>query len=186
MRTFIAIEIPAEIRAALAALQIDLRRAKADVGWTKPDNIHLTLQFLGEIEEQRISEIADVLAGCAGQFQAFTLRLNGVGVFPNARQPRVLWAGLSGEVETLLAMQRDLAARLSAIGIKGDGKAFHPHLTIGRVKSNRNARELVAQADLSSLPALPFAVHEIALVKSELLPAGARYTALARASLPIQ
>lgn len=181
MRAFIAIEIPEEIKTALTRLQNDLRRAKAEVSWTKPENIHLTLKFLGEIEESQASEIAQACA--AAEFQSFTLSLNGAGVFPNARQPRVLWAGLAGEIETLTAMQRRLEDRLAAIGVEGDEKAFRPHLTIGRVKSNRNAREIVARAEAYSLPALSFDVREIVLMKSELHPAGARYTALAKAYL---
>jgi len=183
MRAFIAIEIPSEIKSALAALQAELRRAGADVNWTKPESLHLTLNFLGEVDERLIKEVEKVCLETAPEFQPFTLRLNGAGVFPNSRQPRVLWAGLSGEVEKTVEMRKRLDEKLAPFGFERDEKKFHPHLTIGRVKSNRKTRELLALADSYQLPALSFEVSEIVLMKSELHPAGARYTPMARASL---
>lgn len=183
MRTFIAIEIPPEVKTALAALQDELRHAGAEVSWTKPDNIHLTLKFLGEVEAQRIVTIEQACAATAAECAPFELRLAGTGVFPDARRPRVLWAGLDGDVENARRMQMRLDERLSAAGFAREEKAFQLHLTIGRVKSNRNARQLVALADAHALPALSFTVREIVLMKSELHPAGARYTPLARAPL---
>src|SRR5688572_6735852 len=118
MRTFIAIEIPAEIKSVLAALQAELRRAGADVSWTKPENLHLTLNFLGEVDERLIVEVKKTCVDLAAEFQPFTLMLNDTGVFPNARQPRILWAGLSGEVENIAEMHRRLDERLELIGFK--------------------------------------------------------------------
>jgi 2'-5' RNA ligase len=183
MRTFIAIEIPAEIKTALTRLQTELRRAGADVSWTRPENIHLTLKFLGEIEERLVNEIQKTCIETAAEFQPFTLDLNNTGVFPNVRQPRVLWAGLSGEIEKALEIQRRLDERLMAIGFDGEEKPFRPHLTIGRVKSNRKTRELLALADSYQLPRLSFDVKEIVVMKSELVPAGARYAILAKAEM---
>ena len=183
MRTFIAIEIPSEVKSALAALQDDLRRAGADVSWTRPENIHLTLRFLGEVDERRVGEVEKVCAASAAEFRPFTLSLNDTGVFPNARQPRVLWAGLAGEIEKAVEMRKRLDDGLALIGFEREGKDFNPHLTIGRVKSNRKTRELLALADARRVPALSFVVTEIVLMKSELHPAGARYTPMAKASL---
>ncbi len=183
MRTFIAIEIPAEIKSALSALQTELRRAGADVNWTRPESIHLTLKFLGEVDERSIGKIENAIISAAAEFQAFTLRLDVTGVFPNSRQPRVLWAGLSGEVETAGELHRRLDEELAPVGFKREEKEFRPHLTVGRLKSNRKSRELIALADSHPLPALSFEVSEIVLMRSELHPAGARYTPLAKASL---
>ncbi|MBO0863016.1 MAG: RNA 2',3'-cyclic phosphodiesterase [Chloracidobacterium sp.] len=183
MRTFIAIEIPSEIRSALEAFQTELRRAGADVSWTKPENLHLTLKFLGEVDEKRIVEVERACVSSAAEFQPFSLSLNDTGFFPNARQPRVLWAGLSGGVENIGAISNRLEERLALIGFKREEKDFHPHLTVGRLKSNKKARELLALADAYRLPALSFAVTEIVLMKSELNPAGAKYTPMAKARL---
>ena len=183
MRTFIAIEIPSEIKSALATLQTELRRAGADVSWTKPENLHLTLKFLGEVDERRIVEIEKACVSLAAEFQPFTLSLDNTGVFPNVRQPRVIWAGLSGEIGNVVEMHRRLDERLALTGFKREEKGFHPHLTIGRIKSNKKTRELIALADMYQLPALSFAVTEIVLMKSELRPAGAEYSPMLKAYL---
>jgi len=183
MRTFIAIDIPSEIKSALAVLQTELRRAGADVSWTKPENIHLTLKFLGEVDERRVGEVEKVCVASAAEFQPFTLSLNDTGVFPNARQPRVLWAGLAGEIEKTVEMRKRLDDGLALIGFEREEKHFRPHLTIGRMKSNRKTRELLALADARQVPALSFVVTEIVLMKSELRPAGAQYTPMAKAPL---
>ena len=183
MRTFIAIEIPPEINSALMDLQTELRRAGADVSWTKPENLHLTLNFLGEVDEKRIVEVERACVSSAAEFQPFTLSLNDTGVFPNARQPRVLWAGLSGEVENVIAIRNRIEEKLALIGFKREEKRFNPHLTVGRLKSNKKARELLALAEAYRLPPLSFVVTEIVLMKSELHPAGAEYTRLAKAYL---
>jgi RNA 2',3'-cyclic 3'-phosphodiesterase len=180
MRTFIAIELPSEIKSALASLQTELRRAGADVSWTRPENIHLTLKFLGEVDERRIGEVEKVCVASATEFQPFTLSLNETGVFPNARQPRILWAGLAGEIEKTVEMRKRLDDGLSLIGFEREEKDFRPHLTIGRVKSNRKIRELLALAGARQVPTLSFVVTEIVLMKSELHPAGARYTPVAK------
>lgn len=183
MRLFIAIEIPHEIKAALAAAQNHLRQIRADVSWTKPENIHLTLKFLGEVEESRLNEIRQVMNDAVSETSFFSLGLQGMGVFPDERQPRVLWAGLTGAIEQLQKLQRRLDGGLRQINLSDGNNDFHPHLTIGRIKSNRNTRELLAEAQQYALPALSFNVSEIVLMKSELHPAGARYTALIRAPL---
>ena len=183
MRTFIAIEIPSEVKSAIAALQDDLRRARADVGWTRPENIHLTLRFLGEVDERRIGEVEKVCVASAAEFKPFTLSLNDIGVFPNARQPRILLAGLAGEIEKAGEMRKRLNDGLALIGFELEEKHFRPHLTIGRVKSNRKTSELLALVDARQVPALSFVVTEIVLMKSELHPAGARYTPIAKVSL---
>src|SRR5262249_2148089 len=183
MRTFIAIEIPSEVKSAFAALQDEVRRAGVDVSWTRPENIHLTLRFLGEVDERRIGEVEKVCVTSAAEFQPFTLSLNDTGVFPNARQPRVLWAGLAGGIAKAAEMGKRLDDGLALIGFEREDKDFNPHLTIGRVKSNRKTRELIALADARRVPALSFVVTEIVLMKSELHPAGARYTPIAKVSL---
>jgi len=183
MRTFIAIGLPGPIKTELAKLQNELRRAQADVSWTKPENLHLTLRFLGEVEEGRLEALKRVCAESAAEFAPFTLRLNGTGVFPNFRQPRVLWAGLAGEIDAAARLQRRLEEGVVSLGFGPEDKPFKPHLTVGRVKSGRNARQVAALAEIADLPALSFEVGEIVLMKSELHAAGARYTPLHKSFL---
>lgn len=183
MRTFIAIEIPEAVKTVLSVMQNELRRAQADINWTKPENIHLTLRFLGEVDEKRLEDVKRSCAEAAAEFAPFTLKLNGAGVFPNFRQPKVLWAGLAGELEIAGKLQRRLEAGLTSLGFAPEDKPFKPHLTIGRVKSPKNARQVAALTEIQTLPDLPFEVQEIVLMKSELHSAGARYTSLAKFSL---
>jgi 2'-5' RNA ligase len=183
MRTFIAIEIPEEVKAAIAAIQDDLRQARAEVSWTKPENIHLTLKFLGEIDESLIEPIESACVETAKEFSAFSLSVNGVGAFPNAHHPRVLWAGLADEVEELKRMQAALDERLVAAGFAREARAFSPHLTFGRVKSSKNNRSLISRLNVYQLPIYSFIAREIILMRSQLHPAGARYTPLKKAQL---
>ncbi len=183
MRVFIGNEISEAIKAELIRLRAELRQAEAEVTWTKPENVHLTLRFLGEIEERRLDELKQLCAETAAEFQPFTLRLKDTGYFPNFRQPRVLWVGLAGEMEVAKQLQKQLDAELIARGFNQEDKPFKPHLTIGRVKSNRNVKALVAKADMYTLPELAFEVGEIVLFKSELRPSGADYTALSKSRM---
>ena len=180
MRTFFAVELPRNVKAEMAHLQTELRRAGADVGWTNPENIHLTLRFLGEIEEGRLNSLKQVCAETVAEFHPFSLCLKETGYFPDFRRPRVLWVGLGGSIEIATQLQNRLEQGLMAFGFDREDKPFKPHLTIGRVKSGKNIKPLVAKADMYRLPELSFEVGEIVLFKSELLPAGARYTALSK------
>ena len=183
MRTFIAIEIPAEVKQALARLQEELRDAPAEVSWTKPENIHLTLKFLGEVEESMLGRVEAAAVEAAAGARPFTLALGGVGAFPNARQPRIIWAGLSGEVEAAARLQVRLDERLAALGFPKEDRPFRPHLTVGRVKSPTGAPALIARAQSYRLPSHSLAVRELVVMRSQLHPAGSRYTPLARIAL---
>jgi 2'-5' RNA ligase len=186
MRTFIAIDIPPTIKMALSAMQVELRRAASDVSWTKPENFHLTLRFLGEVAEKQLPELKRICDETAAAIRPFRLTLNGAGVFPNFRQPRVLWAGLSGEIEAAIKLQALLEAGLVTLSFQPQDFPFKPHLTIGRVKSSKNARQVAALAEIYSLPELSFEVREIVLMKSEFHAAGAHYTVLAKSKLQLE
>jgi len=183
MRTFIAIELPEEIKAEIAALQDELRRARAEVSWTKPENIHLTLKFLGEVEEQSVDRVTKACVEAARTATPFPLNVEEFGAFPSANHPRVLWVGLGGGVEEARRLQSELDERLAGIGFEKDARAFSPHLTIGRVKSPKGAKALFSRARAYPLPALSFTIREIVVMRSQLHPAGARYTPLAKAKL---
>lgn len=183
MRSFVAIELPAEVKRALGALQDDLRAARADVNWVKPENFHLTLKFLGEVEERRIEEVERTCAEAASAARKFDLKLEGVGLLPHRRQPRVVYVAVGGQVGELSELHRAVEEKLGAVGFEKEARAFKPHITMGRVKSPQRARELVALCEAQQLAPREFAVGEIALMRSELHPTGARYTRLGQAAL---
>jgi len=180
MRTFIALEVPSDVISALAALQEDLKSFRADIAWINSNNIHLTLKFLGEVDKQLCTEIQQACLETASKFSPFKLSLNGTGVFPNVRHPRVLWVGLAGETQILGQLQEQIDQRMAEFGFEPEEKDFRPHLTIGRIKSNRNVSELIGRAEGYSLPSLSFHVREILLMKSDLHPEGASYSELAK------
>ncbi len=186
MRTFIAIDIPEAIKKAIADLQSELKRIGADAGWTNLKGIHLTLKFLGEIDEALLPEIANCCRAAVADAELFTLTLDGTGVFPNFRNPRVLWAGLKEETGRLQALQRRLEDELAVIGFKPEDKPFNPHLTVCRLKSLKKSRELIARAEMYDLPAISFEVRDIRVFKSELSPAGAKYTELMKEEITEQ
>ncbi len=184
MRLFIAIELTDEIRAALAAVQRELRRAQADVTWTKPDHQHLTLKFLGEVEAQLVPAITQACQQAVSAIHPFSVSLKDTGAFPHLKQPRVLWIGLERGLAELRELHARLDEHLAPLGFEKDARAFKPHLTLGRVKSMKNVSALVSRLTATRLPTLAFSVGEIVLMHSQLHPAGSIYTPLARVALP--
>lgn len=183
MRVFIAIELPVEIKTELATLQNELRQARADVSWTKPENFHLTLKFLGEVAEPQIADITNACGDAAASVSAFSLRLQNTGVFPNLKQPKVLWVGLTGEDNALQQLHRQVEEHLQALGFAKEARAFKPHLTLGRVKSLTNIAAATAKLLMYPLPEVSFQAHELIVMQSQLHSAGSIYTPLARCGL---
>ncbi|HEX9989716.1 MAG TPA: RNA 2',3'-cyclic phosphodiesterase [Chloroflexia bacterium] len=195
IRTFVAIELPEDVKQALTSAQEELRahmgRAANAIRWVRPESIHLTLQFLGDVAESSIPDIVKALRAASHESKPMSLELSGLGVFPNLRRPRVLWAGLDGTQQALNDLQRlhrTISEELTPLGFKPD-KSFDPHLTLGRVRDTVRPGELAAISDVVSsqsnrlLPRLPFQAGAISLMKSDLQPGGSVYTRLAHLEL---
>ena len=189
LRLFIAIELNAEVRQGLAALQGELKRqlpAKA-VRWTNPEGIHLTLKFLGDTAEDRVPAIAEGMTAAAAAFDPFEVPVAGLGCFPNPHKARVLWVGASEFPRALAGLQRAIDLQMSRLDFPRETRAFSPHLTLGRVNDRISTDERRTLSDLLSKPQADvlgtIAVTETVLFKSDLRPSGAVYTALARARL---
>src|SRR5512143_3510042 len=135
IRTFIAIEIPDSIKAAMADVQKELRKTGADVGWTRPEGVHLTLKFLGPVEAELIPKLAAAVETAIKDEAPLAVEVKGTGVFPSARAPRVVWLGLGGDINVLAGIARKVDAACEGLGFKPDGRPFKPHLTLGRVRS---------------------------------------------------
>jgi len=183
LRAFIAIELPETIQSVLSDMQGEFRKGDTDIRWVRPHGIHLTLKFLGSIKESMVRDITDILQKAAGSSSAFTLTLSGTGVFPNMRSPRVLWVGIE-ESSVLNTLQRDIESGLESLGFGREKRNFTAHLTLGRFKSARGkaavmeALESYAKRTIGS-----FDVESVSLIKSDLGPAGAKYTRLAEIRL---
>lgn len=188
IRAFIAVELNAAARESVARVMSDLRAAAGDgVRWVRPEGVHLTLKFLGDIDTGSVPAISGALDRCAAPSQPFTLILEGVGAFPNLRRPRVVWVGLGRELEPLMELQQSVEGELEALGFARERRAFTPHLTLGRVRDGATQQQLralseaVAGASVERDAHVP--VRELALMKSDLRPTGAVYTQLHAARL---
>jgi 2'-5' RNA ligase len=184
MRTFIAIEIPEEIKRQMTEVQNGLRNSGVDASWPRPEGIHLTLKFLGEVPEAKLPEIMGILRSAAQGTGVFRLEVAGVGAFPNAKAARVVWVGLSGDVEKLNRLQDAVEKGMADIGFARENRAFTPHLTLGRIKYIRS-RDVWLNA-LNGIKDVKFAgfdVRAISLMKSELKRSGAVYTEMGNVEL---
>ena len=184
MRLFIAIELSSEIRKNLGKL-IDLLKTKGEgVKWVNPENIHLTLKFLGETPPSKIQEITDSLKKSAKKFSSFSLSVKGTGCFPSEKKPpRVLWVGVEHN-DYLDEFQKEIEMNLKKIGFPEEGRKFIPHLTLGRVKSPIKLGSI--KEELKKYEEKFFGkvrVNEVVLFQSILKPEGAEYIPLARISL---
>jgi 2'-5' RNA ligase len=180
LRLFCAVELPQEIRAQAARHIAALREAAPGVraSWDREEKLHLTLKFFGNVEEDRIPQLADALARAASLTNPFELVLRGTGVFPPSGLPRVLWLGVADPSGQLVKLHRHVEEECADYGFARERKRFHPHLTIARLRSPEGARKLASLHKSMEFEAAAFNVTEIVLMRSELGPRGSRYTAL--------
>ena len=183
MRSFIAVPLPEECREILEQIQRPLRSLGTDVGWTSVSSIHLTLKFLGEIDPNRVDEIASSLRPAT--VPAFKLRVRGLGAFPNLHSPRVIWCGVEGEIERLSSLQAGVETACEGLGFERETRPFHPHLTLGRVKGKRNLQPLLDHIRIGSELECVFLADCVNIYKSVLMPRGAVYTVLKRIELSV-
>ena len=188
IRAFIAVDIPDDIRAAVAGAQARLKRAHigVKVSWTKPENWHLTLQFLGYVEEATIGRISQSLAVLAEQHTAFDISVRGAGAFPNETSPRVLWVGCDDVDGKLKALGRAVQSEMEQFGFEPEHREFSAHLTLGRVKpapmkSGFPKPDVALTRALDSIKDEVFGVmrvEAIHLFQSQLHPEGSIYSKL--------
>jgi RNA 2',3'-cyclic 3'-phosphodiesterase len=179
IRSFLAIELPDQILNKIGEVQKDLKLSRADVRWVSPEKIHLTLKFFGDIEEARIESIIKAIEELVRKTPPFSLLARGIGAFPQLKNPRVIWMGLVDPKGVLAPFQKEVEARLNEIGFEAEDRAFQPHLTLGRVKSNQRRDELVGTLEKHLEEEFgEFMVDRIILFKSDLRPSGPTYTPL--------
>ncbi len=196
IRAFIAVELSPELRTALATAQTtlkdhlmrELRRLcpSARVQWVRPEAMHVTLKFLGNVTEDALPDIHNAMARVAGACPQFSLAVGHLGVFPDLRAPRVLWVGMSGHVEALVGLAGDLDGALRGLGFSPESKPLQPHLTLARIKErSRDIGRVLAESGLMAQVGRvgDLGVSSLSLIKSDLQPSGARYTRLYEAPL---
>ena len=184
MRTFIAIEFDDAIRQRLVQAQERLREAGCEVRWARAEQMHLTVKFLGEIDPATVGAVAEAMAHAAEAVAPFEVEVAGLGAFPPRGAPRVVWAGVEDPGGHVQQLQARLERRLEPLGFERERRAFHPHLTLGRVKDRHGADRL--RERIEGQPARRFGrqhIEELVLLQSELKPTGAVYTLLRRQGL---
>ncbi len=189
IRSFVAVELGDEVKGRLAEIQRQLKAAvpSGSVRWVQPDSIHLTLKFLGDVPEERIRAIVAALERECAPVTPLTFAVAGAGCFPNARRPNVVWVGVEDSTGQLLALQQAVERALNPLGYPPEGRPFKPHLTLGRANRTASGADLRRVGDLvGGLHVAQLGqvrVAEIVLMRSDLSPAGARYTPLAHIPL---
>ncbi len=188
VRSFIAIELPDELKLGLAQLEAQLKMSKQPwVKWVDPYSIHLTLKFLGSIAVDRISEITRAVEEAIQGISPFHLEVKDLGVFPNLRRVQVAWVGISGEVDKLSQLQRHLKSNLARLGFAPETRPFTPHLTLARLRNRASLDErqkfgqLIASTKFEA--AYTIKVDAISLMRSQLTREGAIYTRISLVKL---
>jgi 2'-5' RNA ligase len=183
VRTFVAVSLPAPLLDKVTRIQRRLRAhpAAQPVRWARPEQLHLTLRFLGNVPRNELTRLGEALSSACAELRAFELGLAELGCFPHSRSPRVVWIGVTGAVTQLDGLERRVEEALRGFGDPAEeARAFHPHLTIGRVKARgdegRRLGDLLARERVPELGAWP--VRQVDLVQSELSPQSARHTVL--------
>lgn len=184
-RVFCAIELPAEVRERVVDHIEQLRKAapSARASWARYEALHITLKFFGEIESQRVAALSKSADRAARRTQSFALGLKNTGSFPPRSPARVLWLGVDDRSGALISLQQALEDECSAEEFVREERGFHPHLTIGRLRSPQGARALTVLHNEMTFPLLEFSVSELLVIRSELGPNGSRYTGLSRHAL---
>jgi len=188
VRSFIAIPVP---RTGLEVLEKVVKRLDSEMGgkvrWVRPRGIHLTLKFMGDIPALTLEQVLETLPQVTASFGPFEISMSGLGVFPNARRPRVLWAGLAGDLETLSALQLAVDEAVGRLGLPKEDRPFSPHLTLGRVRRDTNEEQsrtigyLMSNTELQAVP--PWSVDAVNLMRTELDPTGSRHYLVGSATI---
>lgn len=188
-RLFIALELPEEVLRAIGRVQADLKSAlgTGSLRWTRPEGIHLTLKFLGDVPDERVKAIEAGIMEAAAQGKPLALRAQGLGCFPNLERPRVLWVGLAGDIAALRALHGEVEQRIAPLGFPTEARGFSPHLTLARTAQGASRTDLAAIGAAASrrdqLEVGAWQATSVSLMRSQLKPDGAVYTCVGEARL---
>jgi 2'-5' RNA ligase len=175
-RCFIAIGIPVQLQRNIGECIEILKKHDADIKWVAPENLHLTLKFLGNTPDVLLPKIRESLAAVVSTYTPFYIKIYGTGVFPDKKHPRVIWTGLQ-DADGMKNLQEGVESSMALLGFKREDREFNPHLTLGRVRSQGRMIRLVEELETfeeKEFGTVP--VDRILLMRSELTPKGPKYT----------
>ena len=175
LSTFIAIELNKEIRDELSRIQDALKKSEADVKWINVENLHITLKFLGQIEQQKIIKISQVMESALKSYKPFALSLKATGAFPKIAYPRVIWVSTSSPQEQLIKLAQNLETGLVSLKFAKERREFKSHITLGRVRSGKNKAKLTELLEQTAANPKEMLVQTVTLFKSTLSCAGPHY-----------
>lgn len=179
IRSFIAVEIPEGVQAQIGQLQQKFKNLQGNIKLVKSENIHLTLKFLGDIDQSQLNKIKEKIDDTAKISKKFEIKICGIGVFPKLDFPRIIWVGIEDDEKHIEKIYQNLEDGLSKIGFEKEKRAFHSHLTIARIKYLKDKVELKKILETTQfIISEQITVNEISLFKSTLTPKGAIYTLL--------
>lgn len=179
LRAFLAFALPGGVTASIEEIQRRLKSFDLRIRWVRPDGIHLTVKFLGDIRRKDLGKIEAACAGAVRGVKPISLRAEGVGVFPNSSRAKVLWAGMAGDTAGLSEVARRIEEAMLQVGFPKESRPFKGHLTLGRAKERIDPKRLSgALQSVSDFSSESFTADRLFLFQSELTPSGAVYTPL--------
>lgn len=178
IRSFIAFDVGEEIRATLRDIQNQLRRSNADVRWEPDDHFHVTIKFLGDVDEFILPKVIATIESTLSDIPPFNVSFESLGGFPNWRTPRVIWIGCENADGSLRRIKNILDRKLESFGFETEQREFHPHVTLGRIKSADGVQHLTPMLEKLTFEPRQRTIDGIIVMKSVLQPSGAEYTSL--------
>ncbi|MBI5215240.1 MAG: RNA 2',3'-cyclic phosphodiesterase [Ignavibacteriae bacterium] len=178
IRTFIAIDTPEEFKPEISRVQNMLKGVRSEVRWEQEKKFHITLKFLGDVKETTMPGMLSHLDSVLREFSSFDLTYNNLGCFPNKKFPKIIWVGAHNTDGKLEEIQSTIEDELISFGFKREKNHFTPHITIGRVKGEKNLQNLVSLMEKVTLTPRTFHINEIVVMKSVLQPSGSEYEVL--------
>ena len=176
MRTFIAVGISDEVREKIAQIQAELKKGEPDVKWVEPENLHITLKFLGEVSEDKLPGVIEKTRLAASGISPFRVHIIGLGSFPSLTSPRVVWVGVKEGKNELRNLSERVEGNLSDLGFAKEKREFSAHLTIGRVRSGRKKEKLVKKIEeFANYDVGEFSVDKVVIMESQLSSKGPTY-----------
>lgn len=185
IRAFIALPTTEAVQQRLAEIRSLLEIANADVKWDAAEKYHITLKFIGDVEESLLPSLEESLCSILAKQGSFSYAFSGLGVFPSARDPKVVWAGVE-DVRRIDTLQASVEEACTKAGLPAERRPFHPHITLGRVKGPQNRARLIEHINTVTFDRISAFCSSVQIIKSDLRPEGSHYTILNTISLPIQ
>lgn len=183
LRLFVACEVPDDVKASVDAVTSSLRDASGNaVRWVNPDNVHLTLKFLGEVPQKTLPSVKIAMQEAVVRHSPFNLEFSTIGIFGGREGLRTMWMGIAGDILRLEALARDMNRALDVVGFEADRRPFRPHLTIGRVRDHISTREragIEVSVGKTKIPPAQWRTSQVSLIRSKLTKTGAKYETVA-------